>query len=188
MNREFQKGKLKRWNDDKGFGFIASENDGTDIFIHISALKKMARRPLIGDVVIYQTDTDKNGKKKAVNATIEGVKEIRSKSGRAVSGSRNASKLFSSIITLSLIILIGLFAFNNFPLKNSSQGDFIPSISFQRAEEENSHDYSCEGKIYCSEMTSCDEAKFYQRNCPGTKMDGDGDGIPCERQWCSSYW
>ena len=40
------------------------------------------------------------------------------------------------------------------------------------------------GKIYCSEMTSCGEAKFYQRNCPGTKMDGDGDGIPCESQWC----
>ena len=24
-------------------------------------------------------------------------------------------------------------------------------------------------------MTSCEEAKFYIKNCPGTKMDGDGD-------------
>ncbi|MCI5222285.1 MAG: hypothetical protein D3924_06325 [Candidatus Electrothrix sp. AR4] len=33
-------------------------------------------------------------------------------------------------------------------------------------------------------MTSCEEATFYQRNCPGTKMDGDRDGVPCEKQWC----
>ncbi|WP_374012942.1 excalibur calcium-binding domain-containing protein [Pseudoxanthomonas koreensis] len=23
------------------------------------------------------------------------------------------------------------------------------------------------------------------RHCPGTKMDGDNDGVPCETQWCS---
>ncbi len=44
--------------------------------------------------------------------------------------------------------------------------------------------YSCQGKVYCSQMSSCEEAQFYQSNCPGTKMDGDGDGIPCEDQWC----
>ncbi len=44
--------------------------------------------------------------------------------------------------------------------------------------------YKCSGKIYCSEMTSCAEAKFYLRNCPGIKMDGDHDGIPCEKQLC----
>ncbi|WP_408936563.1 excalibur calcium-binding domain-containing protein [Desulfobulbus sp.] len=22
------------------------------------------------------------------------------------------------------------------------------------------------------------------RNCPGVKMDGNNDGVPCERQWC----
>ena len=44
--------------------------------------------------------------------------------------------------------------------------------------------YKCRGKIYCSEMTSCAEAKFYLRNCPGTKMDGNNDGVPCEKQWC----
>ncbi|WP_244214523.1 excalibur calcium-binding domain-containing protein [Cupriavidus plantarum] len=33
-------------------------------------------------------------------------------------------------------------------------------------------------------MQSCEEATFYLRNCPGTKIDGDGDGIPCERSLC----
>ena len=36
----------------------------------------------------------------------------------------------------------------------------------------------------CSEMTSCEEATFFLQNCPGVKMDGEGDGVPCERQWC----
>ncbi|MEP7208642.1 MAG: excalibur calcium-binding domain-containing protein [Casimicrobiaceae bacterium] len=33
-------------------------------------------------------------------------------------------------------------------------------------------------------MTSCAEATYFLNHCPGTKMDGNGDGIPCEKQWC----
>lgn len=45
--------------------------------------------------------------------------------------------------------------------------------------------FSCDGRQYCSRMRSCDEAKYFLANCPGVKMDGDRDGIPCEEQWCS---
>ena len=44
--------------------------------------------------------------------------------------------------------------------------------------------FRCRGKTYCSQMSSCEEATFYINNCPNTKMDGDGDGIPCRRKWC----
>ena len=44
--------------------------------------------------------------------------------------------------------------------------------------------YKCDGRINCSQMTSCAEATFFLKNCPGVKMDGDNDGIPCENQWC----
>jgi len=44
--------------------------------------------------------------------------------------------------------------------------------------------YQCDGRTHCSQMSSCEEATFFLRNCPGTKMDGDNDGIPCERQLC----
>ncbi len=44
--------------------------------------------------------------------------------------------------------------------------------------------YHCDRRVYCSQMHSCEEAKFFIRNCRGTKMDGDRDGIPCEKQWC----
>jgi len=35
-------------------------------------------------------------------------------------------------------------------------------------------------------MTSCDEATYFLRNCPGVEMDGNRDGVPCEQQWCTS--
>ncbi|MGH8816207.1 MAG: excalibur calcium-binding domain-containing protein [Achromobacter pestifer] len=44
--------------------------------------------------------------------------------------------------------------------------------------------FQCAGKRHCSQMRSCAEATFYLRNCPGVLSDGDGDGIPCEDQWC----
>ena len=44
--------------------------------------------------------------------------------------------------------------------------------------------YKCDGRVHCSQMTSCEEATFFLRNCPGVKMDGNYDGVPCEMQWC----
>jgi hypothetical protein len=44
--------------------------------------------------------------------------------------------------------------------------------------------FHCDGRRYCSQMTSCAEAQFFLSHCPDTKMDGDADGRPCEEQWC----
>jgi len=44
--------------------------------------------------------------------------------------------------------------------------------------------YHCDGRTRCSQMTSCEEAKYFLAHCPDVKMDGDHDGIPCESQWC----
>ncbi len=42
----------------------------------------------------------------------------------------------------------------------------------------------CDGRRYCSQMSSCEEATWFLKQCPGTQMDGDNDGVPCETQWC----
>ena len=45
--------------------------------------------------------------------------------------------------------------------------------------------YNCDGRTYCAQMTSCEKATFFINNCPDTKrMDGNKDGVPCEKQWC----
>lgn len=44
--------------------------------------------------------------------------------------------------------------------------------------------FSCDSQKHCTQMRSCEEAKYFLAHCPGVKMDGDGDGIPCEEQLC----
>jgi hypothetical protein len=45
--------------------------------------------------------------------------------------------------------------------------------------------FQCDGRKFCKQMTSCDEAYFFLRNCPGNDTDGDGDGVPCEWEVCN---
>jgi len=41
-------------------------------------------------------------------------------------------------------------------------------------------DFVCGEKRTCGEMTGCEEARFNQRQCGVARLDGDGDGVPCE--------
>lgn len=46
----------------------------------------------------------------------------------------------------------------------------------------NSTTFSCNViKESCSEMYSCEEAVFYLKNCEISRLDGNNDGIPCEK-------
>lgn len=171
------KGKLKRWNPAKGFGFISTNDEKKDIFIHISALKEMSRRPVVGDIIYYEIHIDNDGKSRAVNASIEGASHIKSTKQRKTIKTSKKNKWFSQILFLIFLIIISSIFYKKY-------FESYLAISSQE-KEEYKEDFSCSGKIFCSEMTSCEEAKFYQRNCSGTKMDGDGDGIPCESQWCN---
>ncbi|SEH07248.1 ricin-type beta-trefoil lectin domain protein [Candidatus Venteria ishoeyi] len=40
--------------------------------------------------------------------------------------------------------------------------------------------YNCPAEKQCTQMTSCEEAKFHFSNCGNSKLDRDNDGIPCE--------
>jgi hypothetical protein len=69
-----------------------------------------------------------------------------------------------------------------------------PPIETHKMKKQIQHkgSFQCDGRTRCSEMTSCEEAKFFLANCPNVKMDGrgegkggSGDGVPCESQWCN---
>ena len=44
-----------------------------------------------------------------------------------------------------------------------------------------SPDPTCGNKKYCSEMSSCEEAKHYLTRCGVKMLDGNHDGVPCEK-------
>jgi endonuclease YncB( thermonuclease family) len=46
--------------------------------------------------------------------------------------------------------------------------------------------FACDGRTRCAQMRSCEEARYFTRMCPGAKMDGNHDGVPCEKTLCSS--
>jgi hypothetical protein len=87
-----------------------------------------------------------------------------------------------------LIGAAGVYAFNHAAsdAPASEAGDAGEAVSEQAVEAPGQPRFYCDGREYCSQMTSCEEATYFLENCPGVKMDGEGDGIPCEKQWCGS--
>lgn len=213
------RGVLVRWNDEKGFGFIQPEkNAAQDVFIHISVLKKMARKPIVGDSILFQTEVQNDGKRKAVIASIEGVAVVAASSAPRTDShshvqSRNENfnnknkahyhsprkSSFNTIIPLLIIVAIVIFGFKQYQEFNEAPAiDEVPVLTNEdiermpmyetksRTQATATPSFQCEaGKTHCSHMSSCAEATFYIQHCPNTQMDGDNDGIPCERQWCS---
>jgi hypothetical protein len=84
---------------------------------------------------------------------------------------------------VGLLIIAAAVAVYQYVKSDQSSERFTDPLAALSGDDD-SNDFRCEGKTRCSEMHSCEEATFYLRNCPGTKMDGDGDGVPCESQWC----
>ncbi len=188
MDAKIFRGSLDRWNDDKGFGFIRGKESKRDIFIHISAFKKnINRRPKVGDVIFYETHIENSGKIRAVNARIEGLaaKPVNITGDKSPIVHRDyrrkkSTRFHSRIFALLFVVGAGMAVYRYGPPKmgGSNYLNSMPKQAQQFKEE-----YHCQGKVYCSEMRSRHEAMFYLRNCPGTKMDGDHDGIPCESQF-----
>ena len=40
--------------------------------------------------------------------------------------------------------------------------------------------FSCATRKTCTQMTSCDEAKYHYATCGNTRLDGSGNGVPCK--------
>ena len=61
-------GVVKWFNPTKGYGFIAPDAGGPDIFVHISAVQKAGLRTLNeGQKVDFEVEQQQNGRNAAVN-------------------------------------------------------------------------------------------------------------------------
>lgn len=78
MKPGFCEGRLTKWNDERGFGFIQPIDGSKEVFLHISALDRGIRRPQVGDRIWYDQVTEANGKIRAAKASIQGLETISS--------------------------------------------------------------------------------------------------------------
>ena len=77
MNSVRQSGTIVKWDDEKGFGFIAPDAGSGDVFAHVKAFVG-ARRPVVGDRVFYFPGKDNQGRARALQVQFEGAPGLNS--------------------------------------------------------------------------------------------------------------
>tara|TARA_R110002167_G_scaffold142776_2_gene331647 strand:- start:69 stop:806 length:738 start_codon:yes stop_codon:yes gene_type:complete len=107
------KGKVISWKDDKGFGFIRPEGKKEQVFFHISSVKKIARKPEVGDAVVFEIAKDSQGRLRATHVLIEGVSLSNAEASKRIFTEpvkKDAIDYFAFfILAVLLAISIGLF-------------------------------------------------------------------------------
>ena len=64
-------GKVKWFNQTKGYGFILPDDGGTDIFVHITAVQAAGLTTLNDNQrITYELETGRNGKEQATQLTL----------------------------------------------------------------------------------------------------------------------
>lgn len=119
-------GKISQWKDDKGFGFIQPDDGSEKVFFHISSVKTNARRPQVGDTVVYEAMRDSQQRLKAKGVVIEDVAIVtpnkNAKMRVQMEGPQNDVFDYASI----LIIFAGLIAFGVEFYRDSGINDSMP--------------------------------------------------------------
>ncbi|MBD3798135.1 MAG: cold shock and DUF1294 domain-containing protein [Campylobacterales bacterium] len=64
-----KKGKVIKWDDAKGFGFILPEDSKQHIFVHIKSFIDRSLRPSLNEEVTYTIFKDKDGRQSAINVS-----------------------------------------------------------------------------------------------------------------------
>ena len=64
-------GTVKWFNTTKGYGFIAPDEGGKDVFVHISAVERAGLRELPdGQAVTFDVEKGRDGRESAINLAL----------------------------------------------------------------------------------------------------------------------
>ena len=74
-----KKGKIVKWDDDRGFGFILPADSQKNIFVHIKSFTDRNVRPAEKQIVTYTAQNNDNGKDSAINVSRSTDNPIRSR-------------------------------------------------------------------------------------------------------------
>ena len=63
-------GRITRWNDDRGYGFVLPNLGGEEVFLHIKAFKPRQPRPAGDEIVTYELAYDAKGRPRAAAVAV----------------------------------------------------------------------------------------------------------------------
>lgn len=182
-------GILRSWNEERGFGFIAPTRGGAELFVHISAFARDGSRPVVGEAVSFELGRGPDGRPQAVNVlrTMVG-KDAPPRTAQRSARRSGAHPLGVALLVLALLAAAGWGVREYQQRSHRRQLEALPGRPIQApsAPDRRADAFRCDGRTTCSQMTSCAEATWFINNCPGTTMDGNRDGVPCEQQWCTA--
>lgn len=185
-------GHLKKWNAERGFGFIVADDSGAELFVHISAFVRDGQIPLVGEALSFEVEPDRDGKKRAVRVRRPGsAQPVRAATPRSpVRRPRAAPQsagVVSKLVGVVLVVALGWYGYSRYAARAAKYDSALPlpAAILPSSKLPVPADFKCDGRRMCSQMTSCKEATLFLQNCPGMQMDGNGDGVPCEQQWCA---
>ena len=184
-------GKLTTWHEDRGFGFISPAEGGQDIFVHASELPR-GFVPSLNEALTFEVTLNPQGKKKAVRVQQVKVNRMPAAATRDEGSVRNRApqpmtprRMWRTYVVLPvLLVLILVSAYRWNEQRSSTLSQTVQRAVASESAALASPPQRCDGRTICSQMTSCAEATYFLKNCPGTQMDGNKDGVPCEMQWC----
>lgn len=175
-------GILRSWNDDRGFGFIAPSHGGAEIFVHISAFPQDGSRPVEGESLFYELGRGRDNRPQAVRVVRQAIGS-RPPSRQAVAKRHGTASPLKFLVAALLILACLAYGYTRFAKTANSRPPAFPVETVQ-SQVPAPNSFRCDGRTYCSQMTSCAEATYFLKHCPNVKMDGNNDGVPCEQQWC----
>ena len=179
-------GTLKKWNDSRGFGFVSRDQRDEELFVHISAFPRDGIRPRIGEALSFEIGEAAGGKRRAILVQRPGPVRRSPQRPRAEERAKFSLK---PLAPFAALVALAVLAYERFepgghapPSKRGKsrlEAARPPEVQTRPVEQ-----FRCDSRTQCTQMTSCAEATYFLKHCPGAQMDGDHDGIPCERQWC----
>lgn len=183
-------GKVIKWNDERGFGFVLPANGEREIFAHISEFPKDGIRPRIGEIISFEVEKSLDHKLKVTRVVRpRGISPIlanqrsRSRPHRPQQQPRNNS---SRVLGIGFVALISFGAWLFFEFQDPAPNRFgTVQATVPTAVVPQTAIFNCDGRTLCSQMRSCAEATYFIQHCPNAQMDGNNDGEPCEQQWCN---
>ncbi|HWU75087.1 MAG TPA: cold shock domain-containing protein [Rhodanobacter sp.] len=178
-------GTLIKWNDDRGFGFIAPAAASAEIFVHVSAFPRDGVRPRVGELLSFDVEVGKNGRPQAIRVMRAGTAHPPPRS-RPQQAARMRRRQGSPASIGGALLFAAVAAYVWISQRHAASTAYDkPAVMTQRQPAATPL-FSCDDRTRCSQMTSCAEATYFLDHCPNTMMDGNHDGIPCQSQWCGS--